>query len=435
MKKFFAILLIATAACVCFKAVSAYAGEMDLLLEKLVEKGVLTPGEAQQVKTETKEQIKKEIAQAKYDLLPEWLQKVKFKGDFRLRYQWDKDKGQDDNNRARIRVRLGTDVKVNDQMKVGVGIATGKTSDPRSTNVTIGNSSTSNAPASFKDIILDYAYGQYNPTTWFTFTGGKFKNIIWQPTDLLWDTDLNPEGAAAQFDYRLNPTVGLFANALFFWMRNDTRSDKQPMMFAVQPGVNLTLADKYSIKAAVADYVFAAVKGTSTFSQWATNSATPGTSGSSKVYIYNYNSVNPSVEMNIKDPFAGISGFLNQRIPSAGIFGDFVYNYSPKLKHSRSGWDAGFKFGHEKVGDWGQWQAKFLYARLGRDAWLDIFPDSDRYSGKTNMKSFEAIYEFGLGKNASISLDYYYSRNLTKTTAAASYSPSQTIQVDWNLKW
>ncbi|MCX7661816.1 MAG: hypothetical protein N2Z79_03935, partial [Candidatus Omnitrophica bacterium] len=40
-----------------------FAGEIDLLLQKLVEKGIFTPGEAQQIKTETQEQIKKEIAE------------------------------------------------------------------------------------------------------------------------------------------------------------------------------------------------------------------------------------------------------------------------------------------------------------------------------------------------------------------------------------
>ena len=36
----------------------SYACEIDLLLQKLVDKGVLTAGEAQQIGTETKEQVK-----------------------------------------------------------------------------------------------------------------------------------------------------------------------------------------------------------------------------------------------------------------------------------------------------------------------------------------------------------------------------------------
>lgn len=430
MRKFLATLVLTSIFALSFAIHSVYAGEMDLLLQKLVEKGLLTPGEAQQVKTETKEEIRKEISQAKYDLLPEWLQRVKLKGDFRLRYEWDKDKGQEDNNRARIRVRLGVDTKINDQMKVGVGIATGKTSDPRSTNVTLGNSSSTNTPASFKDIILDYAYAQYSPRTWLTLTGGKFKNLIWQPTDLLWDGDLNPEGAAMQFDYRLNPTVGLFANTMFFWLRNDAKADKQPMMFAIQPGANFTFGDKYTLKTSVTDYIFVGVRNTAAFNGRATN-----TLNRNGTYAYNYNSINPSAELGIKDPFAGINGFLAAKVPYAGIFSDYIYNYSPQVNSSKDGFDAGIKFGHEKVGDWGQWQAKLLFSKLGRDAWLDIFPDSDRYNGKTNMKSLEAIYEFGVGKNSTIALDYYYSKSLTQANVNAKYAPQQVLQVDWNLKW
>ncbi|MDD5771452.1 MAG: putative porin, partial [Candidatus Omnitrophica bacterium] len=74
----------------------SYAGEIDLLLQKLVDKGVLTGAEAQQVKYETQEQVKKEIATAKSSSLPEWLQKIKLKGDLRLRYQYKHTKNDGD---------------------------------------------------------------------------------------------------------------------------------------------------------------------------------------------------------------------------------------------------------------------------------------------------------------------------------------------------
>jgi len=159
MKKFLAVLAASGFTVLCLVG-SSFAGEIDLLLQKLVEKGVLTAGEAQQVKAETKEEIRKEISQAKYDLLPEWLQKVKMKGDFRLRYAYTKQKGIKDDSKGQVRVRLGLDTKINDQMKVGIGMATGSTSNPRSTNATIADS---NGPAAFKSIILDYAYGSYLP--------------------------------------------------------------------------------------------------------------------------------------------------------------------------------------------------------------------------------------------------------------------------------
>ncbi|MDD5567699.1 MAG: putative porin [Candidatus Omnitrophica bacterium] len=420
MKKFL-VLAAAGFAVLCLIG-SSSAGEIDLLLQKLVDKGVLTAGEAQQVKTETKEDIRKEIAQAKYDLLPEWLQRVKMKGDFRLRYANTKQKATKDDSKGQIRVRLGVDTKINDQMKVGVGLATGSTSNPRSTNATFADS---NGPASFKSIILDYAYGSYSPTTWLTLTGGKFKNPIWQPNDLLWDTDLNPEGVNMQLDYRLNPYLGLFLNAEIFALTQDSSSSSGRTMWVVQPGVKYNWKDKVDFKAAVATYLFTNLKGKGAFTnEYRTNSVVGGQ------YQYNYNSFNPSVEIGIKDPFAGVP-LLSKYVPYAGIFGDFIYNPDPQT--GKSGFDAGLKFGQEKVGDWGQWQAKVLFAKLGRDAWLDILPDSDRYNGKTNMKSAEGIFEYGLNKNSSLVVDYYWAESLTKTNG--NFAPQQVIQIDWNLKW
>ncbi|MFA5062614.1 MAG: putative porin [Candidatus Omnitrophota bacterium] len=420
MKKFL-VLAAAGFAVLCLIG-SSSAGEIDLLLQKLVDKGVLTAGEAQQVKTETKEDIRKEIAQAKYDLLPEWLQRVKMKGDFRLRYANTKQKAAKDDSKGQIRVRLGLDTKINDQMKVGVGLATGSTSNPRSTNATFADS---NGPASFKSIILDYAYGSYSPTTWLTLTGGKFKNPIWQPNDLLWDTDLNPEGVNMQLDYRLNPYLGLFLNAEIFALTQDSSSSSGRTMWVVQPGVKYNWRDKIDFKAAVATYLFTNLKGKGAFTnEYRTNSVVGGQ------YQYNYNSFNPSVEIGIKDPFAGVP-LLAKYVPYAGIFGDFIYNPDPQT--GKSGFDAGVKFGQEKVSDWGQWQARILFAKLGRDAWLDILPDSDRYNGKTNMKSAEGVLEYGLSKNSSLVVDYYWAESLTKTNG--NFAPQQVIQVDWNLKW
>jgi hypothetical protein len=428
MKKFVtAIVLVGFIVLVAGMRLS-YAGEIDLLLQKLVEKGILTPGEAQQVKTETKEEIRKEIAQAKYELLPEWLQRVKFKGDFRLRYQFKRERGASDDNIGRIRLREGVEVKVNDQMKAGFGLATGTTSDPRSTNVTFGGSS--GTPASFKDITVDYAYGQYSPTTWLTFTGGKFKNPIWQPTDLLWDTDLNPEGFNAQLDYRLNPYFGLFLNAETFILAYDSAKGSDTVLWAVQPGIKYNLHDWLDLRAAVTGYFYTNLKGKGKYNRQSTNSL-----DSANQYKYNYNAVNPSIEIGVKDPFASFP-LLAKYIPYAGLYGDFVYNPDPET--GKSGFDAGIKFGAEKVGGWGQWQARVMFAKLGRDAFLDIFPDSDRYSGKTNMKSVEFILEYGLGKNTSLALDYYWAESLSKQTsggAAGSNIPQQLVQVDWNLKW
>ncbi|HNX82241.1 MAG TPA: putative porin, partial [Candidatus Omnitrophota bacterium] len=376
----------------CFAVQYAFAGEIDLLLNKLVEKGVLSAGEAQAIATETKEQIKSEIAQAKSETLPQWLQQVKLKGDMRLRYEWDKDKTLQDQSRARIRARLGVESKINNQLKMGVGIATGTTGDPRSRNITLGNSSSANTPGSSKDIVLDYAYGQWTPNKYLSIIGGKFQNNLWQPHDVFWKGDITPDGAGVNLAYQFNQKLNFFMNNLMFVLKNDSRTDKQPFMAALQPGFTYAITDTMNLKSALTYYKFQSVKAAQKFSYSKSGSSPYLLSGNTLIggrYAYNYDAIQPSVELSFIEPFQGL-------VPYASVFGDYMRNVSGlENKTGLGGFDAGVKFGYEKVSDWKQWQTKLVYSKLGRDSWLDIFTDSDRYGGTTNSKAFEGVFEFG----------------------------------------
>jgi polyhydroxyalkanoate synthesis regulator phasin len=424
LRKLVAMLVVGCTVLGMFAGIAA-AGEIDLLVQKLVDKGILTAGEAQEVITETKEEIKKENSKGTNESIPGWIQTVKLKGDFRLRYELDQNKGSHNDNRERIRMRMGVEAKPNDQMKVAVGFATGKLSDPRSTNVTLGqNSAGKNNPDSFKDILLDYAYAQYTPLSWLTLTGGKIKDPLWQPNDLLWDTDINPDGVAAQMTYPVSPNLNVFANNMLFILTEDRLAkDAQPYMVGIQPGFEYAITEGLSLKGALAYYHFNGVKGRSKFDNESTNSVDAG-----NLYKYNYHSINPSLELGIKEPLGGL-------VPYFSVFGDYVQNLSlpSSAGGGKSGYDYGIKFGSEKVSGWGQWQTKLSYDTLAKDAWLDILPDSDRYSGKTGMNSYEAILEYGLGKNTSLGLDYYWAESRMKTNGTT--SPAQVLQVDWMLKF
>ncbi|MFA5311561.1 MAG: putative porin, partial [Candidatus Omnitrophota bacterium] len=136
MKKLVSAAAIGLSLCLSGVGVS-YAGEIDLLLEKLVDKGVLSGAEAQQVKYETQEQVKKEIATGKSESLPKWLQNIKLKGDLRLRYQYKHEKATNDYNKdthlGRVRARLGLESRINEKILAGIGVATNSGGDPRST--------------------------------------------------------------------------------------------------------------------------------------------------------------------------------------------------------------------------------------------------------------------------------------------------------------
>ena len=397
----------------------SHANEIETLLNKLVEKGVLTGAEAQAVLVETREEERKKIAQRKHDILPEWIQKTKLTGDFRLREQYDKRDSGEDRWRTRIRLRLGIESQVADKFKVGFGIASGG-SDHRSTNQSLQDT------FSHKGLNIEYAYGQYDPFKWLTLRGGKLKNPLFTPADLIWDSDINPEGGAAQFNYKASDTLGLFTNVGFFILDERTKeavkgnstTKQDPFMYVFQPGFEWKFQDAdfnnfAKLKASVAYYGFTHVKNNILDNSGETNT------GWDTGLKYDYNSF-------VTNVFLGFMprGFI---VPYVGVFGEFVYNPDPKK--GNTGWLLGGALGAEKVAEKGQWQLKYNYRRLGKDAVLDCLPDSDFFDGATDVKGHEAIFEYGICKNVSVSLDYYNTKQL--------HGPEHEdlFQLDWNLKF
>ena len=374
----------------------SFAGEVDILVDKLVEKGILTPVEAQIILDETKHEVAKELAKGESYALPKWVQNIKFKGDLRTRYQYEKKKGSEERHRGRVRFRLGSEMKVTDSVKVAAGLATGGT-DPRSTNETLDN--TFETP----DIRLDYAYAEYAPASWLTLMGGKIKGTpFWTPSDLLWDGDINPDGAAINLHHRLSSNIDGFFNAGLFILDEASSDTSDPFMYVLQPGVDIKIDDGINLKTSVAYYGFDNIKGSTLDHSSGTNSLSGGG------LQYNYNSLGISTELGFKNPL-GI-----EALPYFALIGDYINNFDPSSDND--GFLVGCKLGDKKVGKKGQWQAKYLYRRLERDAFPDTFPDSDFYGGETNVKGHEAIFQYGLLDNVLLGLDYYYSEPIKGAT-------------------
>jgi polyhydroxyalkanoate synthesis regulator phasin len=416
MKKLLTIFAVAVIAALCIGVSSSYAGEIDMLLQKLVEKGVLTAGEAQQVGTETKEQVKAEIAEGKFSSLPAWVQNTKLKGDLRVRYQSERKKTsssvQGDKERGRIRMRLGVESKVNAVTKAHIGIATGSSTDNRSTNQTFDDSFEK------KSIWLDYAYIEYMASPWATVMAGRMKNPIWQTGDMLWDTDINPEGGAVTLTRTIKPEVfDLFLTSGFFVLEDSEDATADSTMVAVQPGFSWKITPKTKLKLAGTLYEFNSVQGNSQLSDSQSTNTLIGPSH----YKYDYDSLAASSELSFLEPM-----LINKYIPYLAVFGDFVNNPDPE----EQGWLVGVKFGKEKVSDWKDWQFKYQRRRVDTDAWLDSFPDSDVLSGATRVHSDEYILSFGLNKNATLDFDLYNSDVNNGTKA-----PQRLYQVDLNFKF
>ncbi len=123
-----------------------------------------------------------------------WWTRVRFSGDFRTRFEAFRQQGLEDRNRGRIRLRFNFEIDVNDEVTVGMRLATGNPLDPTTAN------------QSFKDFLtrkpltLHRAYMTYAPKA---ARGLKLGAGVFEPpvtmTNQIWDDNISWEGAWQQF--------------------------------------------------------------------------------------------------------------------------------------------------------------------------------------------------------------------------------------------
>jgi hypothetical protein len=180
---------------------------------------------------------------------------VEWSGDFRLRYEaryYDDDSfGNDRDNRYRFRyrARFGFRKKINDWLSVGMRLASG-TDDQRSTNRTLGDDEDFDPDPIFID--RAFAIVQLPEVAGFEskVRAGKIENPFqWKHgKDLIvWDGDINPEGAVLVASRPISENTRVFANVgAFIVDENDTASD--PKVFALQVGGEHSFTDGIEVE-------------------------------------------------------------------------------------------------------------------------------------------------------------------------------------------
>ncbi len=321
------------------------------------------------------------------DSVPDWVKTVTLKGDFRLRYQWQEEDSV--RGRVRIRMRAGILAEPTEGVKVGFGLASGS-DDPRSTNVTLDSFFSS------KGIMLNYAYGEFDRIKGLTLWGGKYagiKKAIWLVSDLLWDSDITPEGIGAKGKISLG-NITLCGNSGVLIL-DENKEGPDPYLTYIQPVARFK-TDKLSVKGGVAMYLFTHLKG-----YQIEGYSGPNTNENGRL-LNNYNAMSPSLEIKLTN--------VVPLIPLFEVFGEYVMNMS--VDEDNQGFLAGMKMGTSKISGWKDWQIKYMYRRLEREAWLSLFPDSDAYEGNTGVEGHEIVGKLGLMKKISLGVDFYYMKEL-----------------------
>ncbi|WHS58314.1 putative porin [Pseudomonas sp. G2-4] len=258
------------------------------------------------VREQIRDQVKAEVmATAKQEnwaqpnTFPDWVSRISFDGDIRLRdesryysgansneivdFARLNDRGpydvnpnsssnlppllntrEDRENLFRLRARLGMKAVIAPEWTAGIRIGTGSDNNPVSTTQTLGGG------FGKKDIWLDQGYLTWKPSEELTLTGGRIANPFYS-TDLLYSGDLNFDGVAAIFNRKLNQDFGLFGTVGAFPVEytNDTSTsngtDKEESdnkwLYGVQLGANWAINDSNRVKGALAYYRFDDIEG------------------------------------------------------------------------------------------------------------------------------------------------------------------------------
>ncbi len=173
---------------------------------------------------------------------------INLKGDIRLRHERQEiDKaaaGADsEKNRNRIRLRLGA-VWTNpgENWEIGLGLATGKDSDPISTNDTFSETN----PFDHSNINLDYAYIRNSWDDLDLILGQQINPF--ESTLILMDADVRPVGIAGKY------SIGnVFATAGVFDVFEFGSNEGQALLYAAQGGYKMK-TDDMEIVAAIGYY-------------------------------------------------------------------------------------------------------------------------------------------------------------------------------------
>ena len=410
--------------------------EVDILLNKLVEKGVLSGIEAGQIHreiTETKEARNKQIAS---EIVPDSARNWKWKGDLRLRNEYRNQEGTGTaRNRQRIRFRYGFEGKVTDQLKVNARIATGTSStggtggDPVSTNQSFDTNFVK------KGINLDLANLEYTPEvpglTQMKLIGGMTETPFWSVSPLVFDLDVSYDGAAMKISQMEGP-ITLFTNNGLFSL--DTDETEPAALWITQAGVSVApFADSenetlknFKVTGALAyqDYMnvtTAAKAGTDIIARENQNSSR----------ATDFNQFNPNVE--VASIVAGMP---------VSLYGDWVHNTSAPSEDN-DGFQVGVKV-NKAITPWSLkygWEAGYYFQQLQRDAEFDEFADSDFNDGGTNNHGHVFWITLATLKNSTFSVKYFIASELEKVfisgrpTAPDGKDHEDRIQVDWVTKF
>ncbi len=387
-------------------AEQAEEGAVAEILQILKERGIVDEAEYSRMAAKNTRYEKEQES---------FLPKIEWSGDFRFRHEsffFDEDAlGNETRNRYRIRYRFRLDGKaaVNEYTDVFLQLRSGGIGQ-RSGNQTLG----SVVDFDSDQFRIARAYAQIRvPQEWVPLRGklamemGKVPNPFYGKVTkdiMLWDRDINLEGASLRYKAKPWQGGGVFANAGYYII-DENSSENDPRMWAVQVGATHEASEEVSFGARTSFFSFNSIN---------------------KAFIRRGTTGLGSIDGsggNVPDGLRGDDGPMRVIEAAAWVGYDWHEDwpmaafaaYSHNLEAARS---ATFSAGKEsdawnvafEVGD------KKKYAKLGigwwhieANAFPSMFVDSDLLDGRTNRQGLMFYASRQIMRNTDLNLTLFRS--------------------------
>ncbi|MCP4685271.1 MAG: hypothetical protein GY867_07460 [bacterium] len=346
----------------------------------------------------------------------EWWEKMTVKGDLRYRHEMIDQEDKDARHRHRIRARFGIFAKASDYTKIGIQLATGST-DPVSTNQTLDGA------FSTKNVGVDLAYftTSFPKIDGLSLTAGKLKNPFYKAgkSELVWDSDYNPEGGVAVYKKDFDNTSLMLLGA-GLWI-DERSSGDDSWMAGGQVVLSHKLGDKktsFAVGGSMFNYVN--TKGFAPFydDDGFGNSLDMVVDGDDTTHVFGN-------EYELFELFGEASHKINQT--PITVMGDYVSNTAADSLNT--GWLVGVRVGKAKKP--GSWEFRYNYREIETDAVVGTFADSDFRGGGTDAKGHEMGGAVQLAANSAFKATYF----INTIGLDADESDFNRLQVDLQLKF
>ncbi len=344
-----------------------------------------------------------------------WAEKVQVKGDVRYRYELKKKNSTASDSRHRVRARVGAYAKVNDNVKAGIRVASGSDDSPTSTNQTIDDY----APE--RPVWIDLAYITLNcdQVEGLSATFGKMKQPWVQVSDLIFDSDVNPEGISASYDTELGG-ISLMTRLAYHIMNDKSvgvwedvalKSAQIAAAADVGEGLKLTTGVGAFLYNNIEGSTPAGISKTTGFPSTGSNTSVGAGAGTS--YMYGYDIIDAFAKLDIKNGPAPIK-----------VYGEVLQNVASGVSQDQA-WIVGVGTKCPKTGI----SLEYNYRDLATDSVLDFLDDGD--FGGPGGSGHKVKAKYALMKNTTVGATYFHVKN----SGNSSGTELDLLQLDLAIKF